>query len=222
MSYDAIPSDLHRQAASYVDRILKGAKPSELPVQQPARFELAVNLKNRKSPRPHHTAHAPRPRRRGDRMRRREFVTWAATAVLGCPTNALAQQPRMLRVARLSPLSREADAPMIKALLAGLKERGWIDGQNFTFEGRFADGDEGRLARLAAELVALKVDVIVTGSNPGALAAKNLTSEIPVVFVTTGDPISGGLVTSSSSPGGKFDRRNRARRRTDREEAGTA
>ena len=133
-------------------------------------------------------------------MRRREFVTWAATAVLGCPTNALAQQPRMLRVARLSPLSREADAPMIKALLAGLKERGWIDGQNFTFEGRFADGDEGRLARLAAELVALKVDVIVTGSNPGALAAKNLTSEIPVVFVTTGDPISGGLVTSLRRP----------------------
>jgi putative tryptophan/tyrosine transport system substrate-binding protein len=81
-----------------------------------------------------------------------------------------------------------------------LKERGWIDGQNFTFEARFADGDEGRLSRLAAELVALKVDVIVTGSNPGALAAKNLTSEIPLVFVTTGDPISGGLVTSLRRP----------------------
>ena len=133
-------------------------------------------------------------------MRRREFLGCAATTVLGYSTRTVAQQPRTRRIARLSPLSREADRPMIEALLAGLKERGWSEGHNFTFEARFADGDEDRLSNLAAELVALKVDVIVTGSNPGALAVKKLTSEIPVVFVTTGDPISGGVVTSFRRP----------------------
>ena len=105
-------------------------------------------------------------------MRRREFLGCAAATVVGCSNRALGQQPRTPRIARLSPLSREADIPMIEALLAGLKERGWSEGHNFTFEARFADGDEDRLSNLAAELVALKVDVIVTGSNPGALAVK--------------------------------------------------
>ena len=133
-------------------------------------------------------------------MRRREFLSSAAATALGCSTNVFAQEQRIPRIARLSPLSREADRPMIEALLAGLQERGWVEGQNFTFETRFADGEGDRLSRLAAELVALKVDVIVTGSNPGALSVKKLTSEIPVVFVTTGDPISGGLVASLRRP----------------------
>jgi putative tryptophan/tyrosine transport system substrate-binding protein len=132
--------------------------------------------------------------------RRREFLACAAATVLGCSARALAQQRRTPRVGRLSPLSREADIPMIEALLAGLKERGWIEGHNFTLETRFADGDGDRLSSLAAELVVLKVDVIVTGSNPGALAAKDVTSQIPIVFVTTGDPISGHLVTSLHRP----------------------
>jgi putative ABC transport system substrate-binding protein len=89
---------------------------------------------------------------------------------------------------------------MIDGLLAGLRERGWIEGQNFSLEARFADGDGARLHALAAELAALKVDVIVTGSNPGALAAKMATAQIPVVFVTTGDPVTGGLVQTLSRP----------------------
>src|SRR5215218_7130542 len=133
-------------------------------------------------------------------MRRRDFLRSSAATVLGCSTNVLAQDQRIPRIARLSPLSREADRPMIEALLAGLRERGWREGHNFALETRFADGDGDRLSNLAAELVALKVDVIVTGSNPGALALKKLTGEIPVVFVTTGDPISGGLITSLRRP----------------------
>jgi putative tryptophan/tyrosine transport system substrate-binding protein len=134
-------------------------------------------------------------------MRRREFLSSAAATVLGCSSRALAQQlGRKPQVARLSPLSREAETPMIAGLLAGLKERGWIEGENFTLETRFADGDGDRLLSLAAELVELKVGVIVTGSNPGALAAKKATSQIPIVFVTTGDPISGGLVASLHRP----------------------
>ena len=133
-------------------------------------------------------------------MKRREFLGSAAAGVL-CSGQLFAQQPeRRPRIARLSPLSHESDKPMIDSLLAGLRERGWIEGQNFSLETRFADGDGDRLHALAAELVALNVDLIVTGSNPGALAAKRATRHIPVVFVTTGDPISGGLVRSLSRP----------------------
>jgi len=110
----------------------------------------------------------------------------------------------MARIARLSPLSPEADQPMIEALMAGLTERGWTERQNFTLESRFAHGDGSRLPALAKELVDLKVDVIVTGSNAGALAAKKATSRIPVVFVTVGDPISGGLVTNLHHPEGNL------------------
>jgi len=74
-------------------------------------------------------------------MRRREFLGCASGTVLGYSTRTVAQQPRTTRIARLSPLSREADRPMIEALLAGLKERGWSEGHNFTLEARFADGD---------------------------------------------------------------------------------
>jgi putative ABC transport system substrate-binding protein len=89
---------------------------------------------------------------------------------------------------------------MIDGLLEGLRERGWVEGQNFTLVTRFADGDAERLQALAAELVALNVDVIVTGSNPGALAAKGASGHVPIVFVTTGDPIAGGLVGSIGRP----------------------
>jgi putative ABC transport system substrate-binding protein len=89
---------------------------------------------------------------------------------------------------------------MIDGLRMGLRDLGWIEGRNLTLELRFGDGQLEKLPRLAAELVANQVDVIVTGSTPGALAAKRATDKIPVVFVTTGDPISGGLVSSLGRP----------------------
>jgi putative ABC transport system substrate-binding protein len=89
---------------------------------------------------------------------------------------------------------------MIAGLLAGLQEKGWTEGSNLAVERRYADGDGDKLSAVAAELVALNVDVIVTGSTPGALAAKRATSRIPVVFVTTGDPVAGGLVSSLHRP----------------------
>ena len=137
-------------------------------------------------------------------MRRREFLGSVAATIL-CSVRLSAQQPaRKPHIARLSPLSAVADKPMIDGLLAGLTERGWIEGRNFTFEMRFADGDADRLDGLAKELVALRVDVIVTGSNPGALAAKRASRDVPVVFVTTGDPIMGGLVGSLRRPEGNL------------------
>src|SRR5215218_5993445 len=123
-------------------------------------------------------------------MRRRAFVATAALSIPGWRGFASAQPlGRAARIGRLSPLSREADEPMIAGLLAGLRERGWTEGSNLADERRYADGDGAKLSAVANELVSLNVDVIVTGSNPGALAAKRATSRIPVVFVTTGDPV---------------------------------
>jgi putative ABC transport system substrate-binding protein len=136
-------------------------------------------------------------------MRRREFITLLGGAAAAWPLKARAQQPqRMRRIGRLSPLSVAAEAPMLAGLRQGLNELGWIEGQNFAFELRFADGNLDRLPQLADELVREKVDVIVTGSSPGASAAKNATSTIPIVMVTTGNPVQGGLIATLARPGG--------------------
>jgi putative ABC transport system substrate-binding protein len=91
---------------------------------------------------------------------------------------------------------------MLAGLRQGLSELGWVEGRNLNLELRFAEGRLDRLPQLAVELVDLKVDVIVTGSTSGALAAKNATSTIPIVIVTTGDPVRDGLVESLARPGG--------------------
>jgi putative ABC transport system substrate-binding protein len=85
-----------------------------------------------------------------------------------------------------------------------MREFGWIDGQTFTVEDRFAEGRSERLPTLAADLVRQHVDVILAGSVPGALAAKNATATIPVVMVATGDPIGSGLVVNLARPAGNL------------------
>jgi len=113
-----------------------------------------------------------------------------------------AQQPGALRrMGRLSPLSDATDQPFATALREGLREQGWIEGRDFVFVSRFAEGHLNGLPELAAELVRQQVDVIVTGSNPGALAARRATDTIPIVMVTTGDPVLGGIVESLARPG---------------------
>jgi putative tryptophan/tyrosine transport system substrate-binding protein len=137
-------------------------------------------------------------------MRRREFITLLGGAA-ALPFAVHAQQAgRSARVGRLSPLSQSSEGVMFEALRTGLADLGWIEGSNISFELRFADGRLDRLDAAAEELVRAGVDVIVTGSNPGALAAKKATSWIPIVFVTTGDPITGGLVPSLRRPGGNL------------------
>jgi putative tryptophan/tyrosine transport system substrate-binding protein len=138
-------------------------------------------------------------------LRRREFIGLLGGAVVAWPFRVHAQQAgRPARVGRLSPLSQGLERVMFEALRAGLAELGWIEGSNVSFELRFADGQLDRLDAAAEELVRAGVDVIVTGSNPGALAAKKATNNIPIVFVTTGDPINGGLVSSLKRPAGNL------------------
>jgi len=91
---------------------------------------------------------------------------------------------------------------MFDAFVQGLRDLGWVDGRNIVIEHRSAEGNVDRLPDLAADLVRVKVDVILTGSTPAAVAAKNVTGTIPIVMGTSGDPVRLGLVASLARPGG--------------------
>ena len=141
-------------------------------------------------------------------MNRRTFIAVAATW-LAEPLPAVAQSKekamgRLARVGYLSPTSSAAAANILGAVRQGLRELGWVEGKNVVIENRFADGNPRRLPELVAELVRLQVDVIVAGSTPAIVAARNATATIPIVMVTTGDPVASGLVASLARPGGNI------------------
>jgi putative ABC transport system substrate-binding protein len=138
-------------------------------------------------------------------MMRRLLIAVLVAGALGLPATPRAEGPKpakIVRIGRLSPLSAETDATNLAAFRKGLSELGWVEGRTFTIEGRFADGKSARLSDLAADLVRQRVDLILTGSNPGALAARQASTAIPIVMVTTGDPVAAGLVASLAHPGG--------------------
>lgn len=122
-------------------------------------------------------------------------------ASLGAEAQRAAKVPR---VGLLMPASPATGAPLVATFRQGLGELGYIDGTNIVLEVRFAEGRYDRLPVLASELVRLEVDVIVAGSTPGALAAKNATDTIPIVIVITGDPVARGLAASLARPGGNL------------------
>jgi putative ABC transport system substrate-binding protein len=132
-------------------------------------------------------------------MRRRQFIAMLGSAAAAWPTIARAQQPQMKRIGAL--VIGNADVPSFRRELhEGLRELGRIEGQHYVMEFRSAEGQLGRLPELAAELVGLKVDVIVALFTPCALAAKQATRDIPIVILS-GDPLGTGLVESLSRPG---------------------
>ncbi|MEQ1803757.1 MAG: ABC transporter substrate-binding protein [Burkholderiaceae bacterium] len=129
-------------------------------------------------------------------------VGLAAAVLAALPPAAQAQDTaKIFRIGRVSPLSEEAAALSNEAFRRGMRDLGWVEGKNYTMESLFAQGKLDRLPSLAAELVQRRVDLIVVGSSPGALAVKNATRTIPVVTVTTGDPVADGLVQSLARPG---------------------
>jgi putative ABC transport system substrate-binding protein len=137
-------------------------------------------------------------------MRRRDFMAGLASAA-AWPLAARAQQPALPVIGILSPGSPESDAPRLSPLRFGLGEAGYVEGRNATTQYRGADGQNDRLPALAADLAQRRVSVMVAlGGTPAALAAKAATATIPIVFVTAGDPIAVGLVTSLSRPGGNI------------------
>jgi putative ABC transport system substrate-binding protein len=133
-------------------------------------------------------------------LKRREFITLLGGATAAWPLAALAQSA--YRIGVLDTTSAALNAANFDALRQGLRQHGYIEGQNLVIEYRSADGRAERFPDLAAELVRLNVDLIVTRGTPAIFAAKNATKTIPVVMAASGDPLGAGVVAGLARPGG--------------------
>jgi putative ABC transport system substrate-binding protein len=133
---------------------------------------------------------------------RRTFIAGVLGGVVAAPLAAVAQQAgRVYRLGYLSTPTRESVERGLAAFLQTLRDLGWVEGRNLLIEYRWAEGDVERLPALAAELVGRNVDVIVAPAGSAALAAKKVTSAIPIVMIFASDPVETGLVASLRQPG---------------------
>ncbi len=138
-------------------------------------------------------------------MERRKFIEVIGGGLLAAPLAAEAQQAaKVPHIGWLGGPTRESADAFVREFQRGLKDLGWVEGQNIVIEWRFGGGRAEQLPDLAAELVRLRVDLIVAPSTPTIFAAKNATKAIPIVTVSGGDPVGLGLVASLARPGGNI------------------
>ena len=136
-------------------------------------------------------------------MKRREFIALVGGAI-ACPVGVRAQQQtgKVPRIGFLSLTSPSDRPPLLDAFRQGLRELGWVEGQNVVIDYRYAEDRVDRLPDLASELVRLKVDLIVSWGTQGVTAAKDATKTIPIVMIAVRDPVGIGLIASLARPGG--------------------
>jgi putative ABC transport system substrate-binding protein len=142
-------------------------------------------------------------------MNRRAFIFGITVGLLAAALAAEAQRSaKVYRIGLLIPAPAPAPGVMppivVPTFLAGMRERGWLENQGFVLETRYAEGRLERLTEFAAELVRLKVDMIVAMGTPAAIAAKQATTTIPLVFGLVGDPVGSGVVPNLARPGGNI------------------
>src|SRR5258708_7234856 len=144
------------------------------------------------------------PSRRDDRMRRRCALA-AIVIAAAMPFAARGQRAGgFAHIGVLCPFSPADSDAWHKAFRQGMHELGWVEGSNLAIEMRFANGDASRLPGLAAELLSLKVDLMVAEVTEASEAARRATSTVPIVMVAVGDPVANGLVASLARPGGNI------------------
>jgi len=136
-------------------------------------------------------------------MRRRDFIIVIGRAAVAWPVGVHAQH-KIPRIGFMGNSTAALETNLVDAFREGLRELGYEEGRNIAIEYRWAEGNYDRFPMLAAELIATKVDAIVTAGTPAALAVKSATTTVPLVMVAVGDPIGTGLVSSLARPGGNL------------------
>ena len=136
-------------------------------------------------------------------IQRRDLIAALGGAALAWPLAARAQSTQVARIGYVSGTGSAADpGPFVEALRQGMREHGHVDGKDFIVEYRGAEGKPARVPELVAELVQAKVDVLVTPFPTAIRAAKQATDTIPIVMVTSIDPVASGIIDSFAKPGG--------------------
>jgi putative ABC transport system substrate-binding protein len=135
-------------------------------------------------------------------LRRRDFLTLLSGAIAAAPLAASAEARKVPRIGFLGNSTAALEANLVGPFREGLRDLGYVEGRSILIEYRWAEGNYERFPSLVAELIALRVDVIVTAGTPAALAVKKVTKSIPLVMVAVGDPVGTGLVASLARPDG--------------------